>query len=95
MFCLTLVKVGKSVNIFSSKDVSKIEIKLNRRHSQLSHFSEWGIAEVPILDIPQADPALTAASSATAGTETWVPVFRRTTGEQLGVLLIGICRKDV
>lgn len=77
------------MNVFSSKDVSKIEIKLNRRHSQLSHFSEWGTAEVPILDIPQA------VSGTAAGSETWVPVFRRATGEQLGVLLIEICRKDL
>lgn len=95
-----VVQVGKSVNIFSSKDVSKLEIKLNRRHSQISHFSEWGLAEVAIQDIPPTSTATTNTTTAgsrstSAVTETWVPVFRRTSGEQLGVLLVEICRVDL
>lgn len=94
------------MNIFSSKDVSKLEIKLNRRHSQISHFSEWGLTEIAIQDIPPSAPTSTAsvngsgnvgagARSTSAATETWVPVFRRSTGEQLGVLLVEICRIDL
>lgn len=86
--------MGKSVNIFSSKDVSKIEIKLNRRHSQISHFSEWGIAELPIQEMPEGGGPSAVAADA-PGTEIWLPVFRRSTGEQLGVLLVEICRKEL
>lgn len=78
--------MGRRCNILSSKDIEQIQIKLNRRHSLSTHFSEWGIAEIAVTDLPSAqDPP----------TELWLPVMRRTTGEQIGVLLVEVGRKFV
>eukprot|EP01032_Pedospumella_encystans_P010948 gene10948-12774_t len=101
------IEVGRSCNIICSGDISKLEIKLNRRHAKVSNFSEWGIAELPLQEVPDfsSEPmsgvksgANSDASAATAATangagdaplqEFWLPVVRRSTGEQIGVLLV-------
>jgi hypothetical protein len=78
--------LGRQCNILSSGDFNKIEIKLNRRHSLSTHFSEWGIAEVALAEIPAA---------LEAPLECWLPVMRRSTGEQIGVLLVELSKQLV
>ena len=81
LYLSNIIQIGRNCNIISSHDIEKIEIKLNRRHSQVTNFSEWGIAEIGISDIPE-----TFAPK----TEIWLPVLRRTSGEQIGVILVEI-----
>ena len=105
---LISTQVGRSCNIICSGDISKLEIKLNRRHAKVSNFSEWGIAELPLQEVPDfsSEPmsgvksgansdtsaAAVAATANAAGDaplqEFWLPVVRRSTGEQIGVLLV-------
>lgn len=97
------IEVGRNCNIVCSRDVSKLEIKLNRRHAKVSNFSEWGIAELPLQEVPDfpntpvsgvksgthsdVDAAASTASDAPMQ-EFWLPVIQRSTGEQIGVLLV-------
>jgi len=124
-----VTQVGRSANIICSKDISKLEIKLNRRHAKVSNFSEWGIAELALHEVPDfpawADGAaaedmylkgpVSGVKSGTSGAglagfgvsggesngveapvqEFWLPVTRRSTGEQIGVLLVEAQRKRV
>jgi hypothetical protein len=77
-------QLGRQCNVVSTNDIAKIEVKLNRRHSQMTHFSEWGLAEIAMADIP----ALGEDAA-----ELWLPVVRRTSGEQIGVLLVKVGKK--
>ncbi len=75
----------------------------------MSNFSEWGIAELPLQEVPDfpsepmsgvksgahsdssAADAVNAAANAAGDAplqEFWLPVVRRSTGEQIGVLLV-------
>lgn len=98
----------------------------------MSNFSEWGIAELPLQEVPDfptttlqgdagvpvsgvksgvsGDATAAAATNAGAGADTgkvvgasgeaplqefWLPVIRRSTGEQIGVLLVEAQRMRV
>lgn len=103
-----MVKVGRSANIICSKDVTKLEIKLNRRHAKMANFSEWGIAELALTEVP-GFPDYTegapdnngpvggegALNGEAAAREFWLPVTRRSSGEQIGVILVEAQRQRV
>ena len=129
LIILLVAQVGRNANIICSKDISKLEIKLNRRHAKVSNFSEWGVAELALNEVPDfpawAEGLATedthlkgqpvsgvkcGASGAVLGVsgvsnesegmeapvqEFWLPVTRRSTGEQIGVLLVEAQRKRV